>query len=258
MNSHAYRYELIQRKSGMFDKYIDMVYILTMEDSTRRENYMAQIEKYNIHRNIIIQHNKGFKNCIKALAKQNTVCDLNDAYYHVFLDALKSNYKNIIVFEDDFFFDDTINQYIVDDIGQFITTNPYHVYNLGSTIHLSVPNLSGLSHLRSFFYLVSHSVIYNRDYIYYYIKNYEKGFTKSNDVLWLNLPIIKYIYYKPLCFQLFERTENSKNWICSEQLFKIINFVKLDKIHAPAYNIMNIISFIISFHLIYLFLCIYL
>jgi len=263
MNSHSYRFEIIERKNGMFDKYIDMVYILTLEDSPRRNNYMTQIEKFNIHKTITIQHNKGFKNCKKKLSKQNTVNDLNDAYYHVFLNALQNNYKNIIVFEDDFFFDDTINQYIVDDIGQFITNNPYHLYNLGTTFSISIPNLSvslssSLCHLRSYFSLVSHSVIYNRDYVYYYIKQYEKGFKQSNDVLWLNLSIIKYIYYKPLCFQLFERTENSKNWIFSEQVFKMIYFFKLDKNNYPGYHIGNIISYIVSFHIIYILLCFYL
>jgi hypothetical protein len=52
--------------------------------------------------------NKGFKNNDKKLWEKNTISDLNDAYYHAFLNSLQNNYKNIIIFEDDFFFDDKV------------------------------------------------------------------------------------------------------------------------------------------------------
>ena len=97
MNSHAYRYELIENKKGMFDKYIDMVYILTIENSPRREHYMNQINKYCPHKNITIQYNKGYKLCKKKLYKQDSSYDLNDAYYHAFLNSLQNNYKHIII-----------------------------------------------------------------------------------------------------------------------------------------------------------------
>ena len=103
MNQHSYRYELIKNEKGMFDNYIDMIYILTMENSTRKEHYMNQINTYIPHKNILIQYNKGFKNCHKKLVKQDTMNDLNDAYYHAFLNASNNDYKNIIIFEDDFF-----------------------------------------------------------------------------------------------------------------------------------------------------------
>ena len=255
MNQHSYRYELIKNEKGMFDNYIDMVYILTMENSKRKEHYMNQINTYVPHKNILIQYNKGFKNCHKKLIKQDTINDLTDAYYHAFLNAYNYNYKNIIIFEDDFFFDHTINQYIVDDIGNFITNNKYHVYNLGCLFHLSIPNFS--VNLKSLFNTSSHAVIYNRDYLYYYINKYEKGFSTANDTIWNNLNIIKYNYYKPLCFQLFEDTENRNNWIAKDIIVYIYELLKLHKSHNPGYFIFNIISHIISFHLIYIFAILY-
>ena len=104
MNQHAYYYKLIKFDKGIFDKYIDMVYILTMENSKRVTHYMTQLNKYKPLKNILIQYNKGFKKCNKKLFKQNTIYDLNDAYYQAFLNAKNNNYKNIIIFEDDFFF----------------------------------------------------------------------------------------------------------------------------------------------------------
>jgi hypothetical protein len=252
MNKHSYRYELIKNEKGMFDNYIDMVYILTMEDSDRKEHYMNQINTYIPHKNILIQYNKGYKKCKKQLYEQNSWNDLNDAYYHAFLHSLRNNYKNIIIFEHDFFFDYTINQYIVDDIGKFITTNNYHLYNIGCLFHLSTPTLS--MHLKSYFLISSHGVIYNRDYAYYYIKKYEKELNKPNDIVWNDLNIIKYTYYKPLCFQIAIETENSSNWILSSVIIKINKLLNLHKNYQPGYTIINIISFIVSFHLIYLFL----
>ena len=252
MNKHSYRYELIKNNKGMFDNYVDMVYILTMENSDRKEHYMNQINTYMPHKNILIQYNKGFTNCKKQLYEQNIVNDLNDAYYHAFLNALQQNYKNIIIFEDDFFFDDTINQYIVDDIGNFINKNEYHLYHLGSLGQISIPTLS--MHLKSYFLTSSHGVIYNRDYVYYYIKKYEKRFSKPNDMLWLELNLIKYTYYKPLCFKIFSNVENKKNSNLKNIFLKMYEIFNLHKTHNPGYMIFNIISLIVSFHLIYLFL----
>jgi hypothetical protein len=258
MNQHSYRYELITNKKGMFDKYIDMVYVITMEDSPRREHYMNQINKYIPHKNITIQHNKGFKNTDKKLWEKNTIGDINDAYYYVFLNVLQNNYKNIIIFEDDFFFDDTINQYIVDDIGKFITNTPYHLYNLGRLFHISAPNLLSPAHIKSYFSYTAHAVIYNRDYAYYFIKKYEKGIYQQPDISWNDLSVIKYAYYKPLCFQLFKKTDNRDNWDFSNLITKLIELINLDKYYQPGYKIINIISYVISFHFIYIFLYFYL
>ena len=38
MNKNAYRYEIIENNEGMFDNYVDIVYILTMENSKIIEN----------------------------------------------------------------------------------------------------------------------------------------------------------------------------------------------------------------------------
>lgn len=248
MNKHSYRYELIKNETGMFDNYIDMVYILTMEDNT--QSVMSQINKFNIHKNIMIQYNKGFKNCEKQLYNQDIINDMNDAYYHAFLDSLQNNYKNIIIFEENFCFDYNINKLVVDDIGNFIKNNDYHIYHLGSLFHISIPTLS--MHLKSYFLTSSHGVIYNRDYVFYYIKKYEKGFTKPNDKVWLDLNIIKYTYYKPLCFQKFTNTKT--NSILKEVFTKIYKLFNLHKNYNPGYKIFNIVSLIVSFHLIYLFL----
>lgn len=254
MNKESYRYEMIQTDKGMFDNYIDMAYILTMEDSNRKDSYMNQINTYKPHKNILIQYNKGYKKSVKKLLKQDSINDLNDAYYHAFLNAYNNNYNNIIIFEDDFFFDNMINQAIVDNIGKFINENEYHFYHLGSTINLSLPTLG--DHLRVYFILTSHGVIYSRKYMEYYINKYEKNKIILNlDLDWNDINIIKYIYYKPLCFQKFPQTENRSAWPLSSIIVPLLELLKLDKMHQPGYNILNILSKIIS-HMIFCFIII--
>lgn len=229
-----YKYELIKTKKGMFDDYIDIVYILAI--ANKKDHIMNQINTYKPHKKILIQY--------VNTSSLDKILSINEAYYNIFLNALKNNYKNIIIFEDDFTFDYNINQLVVDDIGKFITTNNYHIYHLGSLFHISVPSIS--MHLKSYYITSSHGVIYNRDYVYYYIKKYEAGFKHKHWKLWLNINIIKYTYYKPLCFQILNK---------DKKIFgKIYELFNLNKNHNPGYKIFNIISLIISFHLIYLFL----
>jgi hypothetical protein len=253
MNNSCYYKKILNYEKGMFDKYIDVIYLLTMENSTRKEHYMKQLNKYKPHKKIIIQYNKGFKLCDKKLIKQNSIFDLNDAYYQVFIHAKKNNYKNIIIFEDDFFFDHTINQFIVDDIGDFITNNNFHVYNLGSVLNLVLPYYK--TNIKCLISTSTHAVIYNHKYFEYYIHNYEhNNINIQNDLFWNKLDIIKYTYYKPICFQLYIKTENRQNWKLVKVAEFFINILKLDVAHRPGYIIGPIAMYIISFHIIYLIL----
>ncbi len=254
-NKHSYRYEYIQSNTGLFDNYIECVYILTMENSNRREHYMDQLKLYNSHSKIIIQHNKGFKKCKKNLYKQNTINDLNDAYYHTFLHAKSNNYNNIIIFEDDFFFDG-IDKNDINDICQFITNNDYHIYNLGPGLNISFPHT--FKHHYSLLSTCTHGVIYNIKYIDFFINKYNEGFDMMCDNIWNSLDILKFKYYKPICFQLFPITENIKNWPLSNLAIFFINILKLDKMHRPGFTILNIFGYIISFIILVLYVLIYL
>lgn len=248
-NSAAYYYTKLSFDAGLFDKAVDMAYILTMEDSTRVGSYMNQLNKYKPLRNVIIQFNKGFKNTNKQLHVMNTVGDLNDAFYHALLHASAHNYNNIIIFEDDFFFDHTMHQSVANEICMFISTNKFHIYNIGSINHFTIPAFS--LHHRSLFLSSAHCVIYSREYIDMYISMYNIGFTCPNDMIWNKLQIIKYRYYKPLCFQLHVATLNRVNWICSDALIALVELFNLHKTHQPGYTIYSIMCYIISSILLY-------
>lgn len=248
LNKHSYRYEYTYYNSnsnmqnGLFDNYIDVAYILTLENSTRRDKYIEQISRYKPHSKIIIQHNLGFKKCKKNLYKQITYHDLNDAYYHAFLHAKLNNYINILIFEDDFFFDN-VQKKDVHEIGIFIKNNEYHIYNLGPGLNISIP--CTLKHHLSIISTCSHGVIYNVKYIDFFINKYNEGFDAMCDSIWNMHNIIKYKYYKPICFQTFPMTENIQNWSLSKLAIFFINMINLDKCHQPGYTVLNILSYII-------------
>lgn len=255
-NYNSYRYEYLFYEKGLFDNYIDCIYIATLENSNRKESYLYQLNKFKLHKNIIIQYNKGFKNIKKKLLKQTTIQDINDVYYHIFLHAKKNNYSNIIVFEDDFFFIN-ITQKIVDDIGIFINNNNYDIYNLGTSINISYPYT--LKHHKSIISTSAQGVIYSNKYFNKYIYLYNIGFDNQNDLIWNKFNIIKYKYYKPLCFQLYTYTENLKNWKLSNIAYLFIKLVRLNKHHQPGFTILNIlgnIPFIIFIICISYFNCI--
>ena len=233
-NSHSYSYKYID---GLKLCYIDMIYILTLENSNRLSNINNRIFDYNI----TIQINKGYKNCKKKLYKQTSIYDINDAFYNCFLHATNMNYKNIMILEDDFIFDNKINPkdhiVILNEIGGFIKNNKYDIYHLGPIMHFSIPYT--LKHHRCLFMQSAHSCIYSINYMKYYIKKYNT-LTIRNDMLWNDINIIKYKYYRPICYQLFPITENQKYWINKFYKYSIKIF-KLDKYYFPGYIIFNII-----------------
>ena len=257
----CYRMNYLYFDQGMFDQYIDMVYVLTMENSSREANYLYQLNKYKPLSKVIIQYNKGYKLCKKNIYEQNSIGDLNHAYLNVFLHAQKNNYSNILIFEDDFFFDKTINMNIVNSIGNFITNNKYHVYNFGTIQHISFPSLI---HIRCIEYASSHACIYNRLYIDWFIKKYD-SFNVAVDEIWANLSIIKYKYYKPICFQSHYMTDNlidsSKRFIKNSKKLKqfletIIKISEMDSNPVKFYNNSNRFCSIISYFLFFILILI--
>lgn len=235
-NSHSYYYTELNFNNGLFDGYVDMVYVLTMEDSTRTNHFMEQLSKYKLLSTVTIQINKGFHKVNKQLYCQNSIFDINDAFYYCFLHAKQHNFKNIIILEDDFYFDSSLTSCVVNDIGNFINNNIYDVYNFGPIMHLSIPSFS--KHHRCLFMAAAHCCIYSSKYMDFYINCYNNILPIRSDFVWNQLGIIKYKYYKPICFQLFTETKNQKQWITPIAKLGIFLF-RLDKSYY-GFHLINI------------------
>ena len=241
LNNDSYRFvdlNLCKKGTGLFDNHLDMVYIITMENSDRHEKMISELKKNQPFYKIKILYNKGFKNTNKVLPINDTNYDLIDANRHIFVDATSNDYENILIFEDDVRFYENFTKQDIENIGKFIKTNNYDLYDIGPCgITFCIPYIYDLNHYSIFFKTGSHSVIYNKRFIKKFFD--ETKLINHIDMYTNHLKFKKFSYYNPICYQLFPKTENQKTWLigCKEILY----FTFLSEI------VMDIIFYLISY-----------
>lgn len=262
INSFCYDFKKYNYPYGILNNCIDATYVIYLKNNGRQQSIYNQLEKYKPSSVVYIVENSGFKNCKKNLIKQTTTYDLFDAYYNILKHADKMNYNNILILEDDFIFNDLIkDKDTISGIDKFLKKkqDENFIYYLGCLPYFKISLFSDSQRL--LLSSTSHACIYSKKFRKFLLK---KDLTYKNDWdLYLNLncafQINKYCYKKPLCYQIFEETENQKNWpeyfglktlyIC---LFK---FLQLDKHPEPGfsvfYNVSDIVSYIIIILIIY-------
>jgi hypothetical protein len=211
--------------------------------------------------------NKGYKKCEKDKYIDKPPLDLIDAFFNIFNDAKIKKYENILILEDDFIFNEKINDkklnipYHIDNFLD-IKKNEEFTYFIGCVPYLQSNFLNLNYHNTLYLSGGTHSCIYPKKFINN-ILNKDKDLIVDWDV-YLNLNYKRYVYYMPLCYQLFTETENSKYWsrgnfilkyIVSFQ-FYIYKILGLDRKVEPGYTIMYIFSKV--FFILIIILIIYL
>jgi hypothetical protein len=234
-NTYCYHFTEINFDSGVFDETIDCTYIIHLIDNGRLQHIYSEINKISTTKKIIIVMNKGYKKCKKKLIEQQTYQDLTDAFLQCLKDAKSKGYKNILILEDDFIFDNKLmNKHHINNINNFIKTkNDEYVYFIGFIPIIIYPtiDLHTINVVKS---LTMHSVIYSEKLI----QNYEKldlSYKHWDVIIEKNIKN-KYAYYIPLCYQLFPETENKKSWsekdnndIVNKIKNIVIQFFNMDK-----------------------------
>ena len=214
IEQECYRFEERLYNDGVFCKRkssIDATYIIHLEDNGRLPKINEELINIHPTDKLWILHNKGYRNCHKEDYIDNPAADLVDCYYQVFRHANAHGYENILVLEDDFFFDETFQEDpdIIDSIAEFIITKKGDdfMYLLGCLPILQIP----IGQHRRSLSLGTHACIYSRA-----CRNrvllYDPRKIGDWDV-WHNLYSKKYIFYRPICYQLFPQTENQKGWL---------------------------------------------
>ena len=169
LNSEYYRIEdlrLCNKGQGLFDNSVDMAYIITIEKSDRKQQFIKELTTNKPLHTVKIVYNKGFNDNKKVLPERSTNYDLIDANRHIFMDASANNYKNILVFEDDVQFTKNYNVHDIQNINNFINNNQFDIYNIGpGGLHILLPCTSNFNHYRHLVTTTSHSIIYNRSFI---------------------------------------------------------------------------------------------
>jgi hypothetical protein len=244
-------FEKYSFQKGFIDETIDATYIIHLKDNGRIDNIKDQINKYKTTKVVYIVYNKGFKNCKKPDHVQSSANDLFDVIINIFKHSNKMNYENILVLEDDYIFSEKIeDKFHQTNINSFLITNrdkPF-IYLLGCVPFILFPydkyNYRGL--LAS----TTHSVIYNskmRDII---LSKNPADVKNHDDYFMMHLYSYKYVYYTPLCYQLFPETENQASWgegmgplkIIPYIIIQIFKLLKMDIQPEPGFSIFYFVS----------------
>ena len=259
INEKAYQFELIENESSLFDnEVINVTYIIYLEGNGRYEYILKQIKQFKTTNKIFILHNKGFKTGLKDPFINKPPLDLFDAYLTCFKHASNNNYKNVLIFEDDFICDDKLlDKSITNDISKFIKSkeNESCCYYLG--VRPAVTSKAFGNHRTLFIGVGSHAIIYSDKFIKQILKNDLRNMT-INTNHWdafliensISFKLKKYMNDKCLVYQPFTETENSKFWgqefgnlgpLAVENIFKLFKLFKFDKNqkfgHDLAYDI---------------------
>jgi len=262
-------YDYIHFDNGILDNIIDAVYVILLKKSHRTSAVYRQINEYKLSKNNFIQINEKFTECEVSLNKQLPSEHIIYNTVNILKHANNNNFNNILVFQDDFILDREIkDKEVINDLEVFINNNDFSIYYIGCLPIIFNPFEQ--KHHKSIFSVANHSVIYSKYARDILIHNYNKNNTFTIEWYKINLPIYKlddiyynfilnnkYFYHKPLCYQVFEETDNKKQWTNSSIDF-VFNIMKLDKDPEYGFHLFYKISFILNilviFFILYLFL----
>ena len=240
-DSSCYRFEklVFDSNSALLD--IDATYVLHLENNGRIDSVKAQLNEFQPTKEVFILYNKGYKKCKKEEYINTPQLDIVDAYLYIFKDVQEKNYKNILVLEDDFIFNDKIkDKSVQENVMNFINNKNYDIYSLGilPIIQKAYNNTTSICLLGG----GAHAFIYSRNCIDKVLQE-DKRKIKDWDY-YLQTTFRRYIYIEPLCYQLFSETENQKYW--DSTFIKItlyaIKLLKLDVQIEPGYSTMYMVS----------------
>jgi hypothetical protein len=275
MTSPYYKNKEFSFEKGFLDESVDITYILHLEGNGRLESIEKQLEQFHPTKKVVIVFNKGIKSG-KPLPIFSPPYDLVATYLYIFQDANQNKYENILVLEDDFIFGEKIlTSLCTDRINHFLQSKSdkkrdkkkekkeSFMYCLGCLPFIQIPIFNDYYHRRTILRRGTHACIYSLE-----ARNKMLNIEQSDIFEWdiyTNLCLTSYMYYEPLCYQLFPQTENKKHWIYCFGITELDNFaqwfLELDKKVEPGYSFFYWGSlfywifcfFLLVFYLFYLF-----
>ena len=244
---NCYTMKTINFEKGLFDSFIDVTFVITMVNSSRNETIIKEINKIKPTKKVIIVYNTSYKHCEKKLYGKKINKSSIDLLYTVkYIFDRSTQYNNILILEDDAkFSEDIFDIKHIKNIETFIKKNSFNTYSLGSVEMIG--SIWG-THRKLFLKGGTHAMIYS--------KNFRKNFNKykySDIEHATNYPYNTngWRYYKVLVGQIFDKTENSKNWAFVLGIFQPIAyyFTKDDPVEGITHInlIIKMITIIIIF-----------
>jgi len=114
MLDECYHFKKITYSQGLLDETVDATYIIHLEGNGRYDDILNQLSQFQPTKVVYIVFNKGYKNCQKNKNIKLPAHDLVDAFLDIFKHSTNpiQNYSNILILEDDYFFNEKITQEI--------------------------------------------------------------------------------------------------------------------------------------------------
>jgi hypothetical protein len=266
-NSKCYEFKHIKFANGLLSERVDATYIINLKGNGRYKNIMKQLSEYHPTNDVYIVLNEGYKKCDKTKNITYPFDDLTDAFFQIFSHASGKGYDNILVLEDDFIFTNEIkDENHIRNINNFLKRKQGEdfLYYIGCIPWLLIPTVYDINTYINVVSSGTHSVIYSKKSRELLMKRYSMITSEVRDWDLANNFYSKnrYTYYKPLCYQLFESTENSKNWGEGNKVYEFLGdilksffkFINLDKSIEPGYTILYVFSKLIFYIFILLFI----
>lgn len=218
--SKCFRKEIKNYGSGIFDSFIDMTYVMTMENAKERHQQIKdQLEYFKLTKKATFIYNTGFKKCDKIYCTpkkcekiNDTFVDLLHAIHNIHDDALNNGYNNILLLQDDA----VISKEILEpEVAENLDKLVKDYKNKPLLLKLGViPVITSYynNHFRKV--LLSggaHAIIYNKIGMnkMKYSKTESRDDETKQHIVFSNKQLM---YKKPLISQIYEETDNSKTW----------------------------------------------
>jgi hypothetical protein len=201
----CYRFEVRHYSNPTF-KTIGTSYLLTMEHSPRRPQYLAQLNRFRPTARVVVLHNKGFKKCRKPSWVKNSALDLWHANFTALGVHFECDASPVLILEDDVEFFDCFFE-LAPKVERFVATRAnLELYSLGSIAYLSRP--VGLDHFWMRCGAVLHAGIYTRRGARKMLALTPAGLHDLKVIWTLN----SYAGTRPCATQKILLTENSRLW----------------------------------------------
>lgn len=205
--------------------HVSVTYVLTMVGSSRREQYMTQLQLYRPTSRVVILHNKGYKHGDKPDWVCSSAADLWHANTEVF--RRERNTPYVLILEDDFVFTRHADKYAGSVYSFMEAHSDCTCYNFGVTPLLTNP-LTG-DHIRIYVSGSTHAVLWSNAGM----RKFET-FTlpkKSLHDFEVSKRSKTYMHKRPLAVQAHERTSNFKTWpwIARAYLFPWIMLTNVER-----------------------------
>lgn len=203
---NCYSEELLTYENPLFTR-VPITFVITMHNSTRRTQYIKELNKTRLTARVIVLHNKGYKKCNKP-GVDTPAADLWHANIYAAKRASElAPGQPVLIVEDDVEFTDNISKFSESIEDFFLNKTEPSAYKLGCFPYLSYR--LNKEHLRVLHGATTHAVLYNAAAL--------TRFSNFN-IRWLHdLEMYQYLYVytcSHVCAtqHLDFTTENSQSW----------------------------------------------